>query len=156
MLLREPPWGEKDFSPRRVRDDDFFMLCAHLEYCDIAASKDTAADAAVRVAKENAVNPPREFLSRLEWDRRPRLDTWLAYYLGADEQPAQYLAMVGSKWLIGAVSRVFEPGCKFDSVLILEGSQGLGKSMALRRWPRSTARTSSSIRSATSAPRTRS
>ena len=75
---------------------------------------------------------PREYLRRLAWDGKPRLDTWLTYYLGADEQPAEYLALVGSKWLIGAVSRVFEPGCKFDSVLILEGSQGLGKSMALR------------------------
>ncbi|HEX4613310.1 MAG TPA: VapE domain-containing protein, partial [Urbifossiella sp.] len=132
MLARRPPWESGDFSPRSIRDDDFFMLAAHLEYCDISASKDTAADAAIRVAKENAINPPREFLSRLEWDRQPRLDTWLTYYLGADEQPAEYLALVGAKWLVGAVSRVFAPGCKFDSVLILEGSQGLGKSMALR------------------------
>ena len=84
------------------------------------------------MAKEQSINPPREYLSRLTWDGKPRLDTWLTYYLGADEQPPEYLALVGSKWLIGAVSRVFEPGCKFDSVLILEGSQGLGKSMALR------------------------
>ena len=134
MLTRRPPWddGTGNFSPRHVRDDDFFMLAAHLEYCDLSASKETAADAAVRVAKENAINPPREYLARLEWDRRPRLDTWLTYYLGADEQPGEYLALVGSKWLIGAVSRVFDPGCKFDSVLILEGTQGLGKSMALR------------------------
>lgn len=134
MLTRRPPWsdGLKPFSPRPIRDDDFFMLAANLEYCDISASKDTAADAAIRVAKENTINPPREYLSRLVWDRKPRLDSWLTYYLGADEQPAEYLALVGSKWLIGAVSRVFEPGCKFDSVLILEGTQGIGKSMALR------------------------
>lgn len=133
MLARRPPWNDgADFSPRAIRDDDFFMLAANLEYCDISASKEMAADAAVRVAKENSINPPREFLSRLEWDERPRLDAWLAYYLGAEDQPADYLAMVGAKWLVGAVSRVFDPGCKFDSVLILEGSQGLGKSMALR------------------------
>lgn len=132
MLARCPPWEQGDFTPRPIRDDDFFMLAAGLEYCDISVSKDTAADASVRVAKENAINPPREYLSRLKWDRKPRLATWLTYYLGADEQPAEYLALVGAKWLIGAVSRVFEPGCKFDSVLILEGSQGLGKSMALR------------------------
>lgn len=132
MLSRRPPWEEGDFAPRSIRDDDFFMLAAHLEYCDISVSKDTAADASIRVAKENAINPPREFLSRLDWDGKRRLDTWLSYYLGADEQPLEYLALVGAKWLIGAVSRVFEPGCKFDSVLILEGSQGLGKSMALR------------------------
>ena len=132
MLLSRPPWEGEGFVPRAIRDDDFFMMSAHLEYCDIAVTKDTAADAAIRVAKENAINPPRECLSRLKWDGKRRLDTWLTYYLGADEQPAEYLAMVGAKWLIGAVSRVFEPGCKFDSVLILEGSQGLGKSMALR------------------------
>lgn len=134
MVMRRPPWedGSSDFSPRPIRDDDFFMLAAQLEYCDISASKETAADAAVRVAKENAINPPREYLGRLAWDGKGRLDTWLPYYLGADEQPAEYLALVGSKWLIGAVSRVFEPGRKFDSVLILEGTQGLGKSMALR------------------------
>lgn len=132
MLTRRPPWEQGDFVPRSIRDDDFFMLAANLEYCDISVSKETAADAAVRVAKEQAVNPPREYLSRLEWDGVPRLNKWLTYYLGAEDQPADYLALVGSKWLIGAVARVFEPGCKFDSVLILEGSQGLGKSMALR------------------------
>ena len=133
MLMRRPPWdGAGDFCPRSIRDDDFFMLAANLEYCDISVSKDTAADAAIRVAKEQSINPPREYLSRLRWDGTPRLDTWLTYYLGADEQPPEYLALVGSKWLIGAVSRVFDPGCKFDSVLILEGTQGIGKSMALR------------------------
>jgi putative DNA primase/helicase len=132
MISRMPPWEEGNFSPRSIRDDDFFMLAAGLEYCDISVSKDTAADAAIRVAKENAINPPREYLSRLIWDGKPRIDSWLTYYLGADEQPREYLALVGAKWLVGAVSRVFAPGCKFDSVLILEGSQGLGKSMALR------------------------
>lgn len=133
MIMRRPPWEDSpDFAPRPIRDDDFFMLAAHLEYCDISVSKDTAADAAVRVAKERSINPPREYLSRLEWDGVPRLDRWLTYYLGADGQPAEYLALVGAKWLIGAVSRVFRPGSKFDSVLILEGAQGLGKSMALR------------------------
>jgi len=84
------------------------------------------------VAKERVINPPKEYLSRLAWDGTHRLDRWLTYYLGADEQPAEYLSLVGAKWLIGAVNRVFQPGCKFDSVMILEGSQGLGKSMALR------------------------
>jgi predicted P-loop ATPase len=134
MLTCRPPWddGSRDFSPRSIRDDDLFMLAAHLEYCCISVSKETAADAAIRVAKENAVNPPREYLSRLAWDGRARLDTWLTYYLGADGQPSEYLALVGAKWLIGAVSRLYTPGCKFDNVLILEGPQGLGKSMALR------------------------
>ena len=80
MLARCPPWGERDFSPRPVRDDDFFMLAAQLEYCDITVTTATAADAAVRVAKDNWINPPREYLSRLVWDRRPP-DRHLAHLL---------------------------------------------------------------------------
>lgn len=133
MVIRCPQWDDPaSFRPRRLADEDYFMIAAHLEYCDMRVSKETAAEATIKVAKENAVNPPRDYFERLRWDGVKRLDAWLTYYLGADEQPPEYLALVGSKWLIGAVSRIYQPGCKFDSVLILEGVQGLGKSVALR------------------------
>lgn len=128
-----PPWEtETAFMPRRVKDSDFFMLSAHLERFGLRISSGDVYDVVVKLAHENAVNPPRDFFNTLKWDGAPRLDTWLTYYMGATEQPAQYLALVGSKWLIGAVSRIYRPGCKFDSVLIFEGSQGIGKSQALR------------------------
>jgi len=57
----------------------------------------------------------------------PRIDTWLREYLGAD-MPEPYLSEISRKWLLAAVARIFEPGIKFDHMLVLEGIQGRGKS----------------------------
>ena len=65
-----------------------------------------------------------------EWDGEHRIDTWLSEYLGAEE--SAYIRSAGKKWLIGAVARAMESPVKMDCVLILEGSQGAGKSTALR------------------------
>ena len=59
-----------------------------------------------------------------------RLQSRLPDYLGVD--PSPYAAAVGSRWMISAVARVFEPGCKAGCCLILEGEQGIRKSTALR------------------------
>lgn len=126
-----PPW-ENNFMPRRVMDNDFFMLAAHLEKFGLRINSGDVYDIIVKISQENIINPPRDFFDTLVWDGQNRLDNWLCYFMGADKQPREYLALVGSKWLIGAVSRIYEPGCKFDSVLIFEGSQGIGKSNALR------------------------
>jgi predicted P-loop ATPase len=85
----------------------------------------------ISIARRNIVNPPHAYFESLVWDKKPRLDNWLCYYLGAEDQPKAYLNLVGSKWMIGVVARIYEPGCKFDTVLILEGDQYLGKSRAL-------------------------
>jgi predicted P-loop ATPase len=58
------------------------------------------------------------------------LDNWLTRFIGADETP--YTQSVGRSALIGAVARIRNPGCKVDTVPIIEGKQGLGKSSAAR------------------------
>ena len=61
----------------------------------------------------------------------PRVDTLLVDYLGAEDTP--YVRAVTRKTLIGAIQRVLEPGCKFDTVLVLDGKPGIGKSTLLRK-----------------------
>lgn len=134
FFVKCPPWeNERTFLPHPLRDDEILNYRAWVDTRGLIVGKNDAADILISIARRNTINPPREYFETLKWDGKPRLDTWLTYYLGATEQDHRYLALVGSKWLIGAVKRVYEPGCKFDSVLILEGEQYIGKSGALER-----------------------
>jgi predicted P-loop ATPase len=93
-------------------------------------TKDTVHAAVDLRASERPFHPVRDYLSNLRWDGHPRLNRWLADYLGAEHTP--YASAVGRMFLIGMVARIFEPGCKNDYMMILEGSQGALKSMACR------------------------
>lgn len=93
-------------------------------------SKELCFEAHSFIAKKYAYHPVKEYLENLTWDSVPRLDTWLESAFKA-EGPEDYLKAVSRKVLTAAVARVFEPGCKFDYVLVLEGNQGEGKSMTL-------------------------
>ena len=94
------------------------------------------------VAFENKKHVVREYLDGLEWDGIPRLDTWLSAYLGGhlndrgqdidEEAEEELLAAMGRKFMVSAVARAFNPGCKVDTMLILVGPQGCGKSTAFR------------------------
>lgn len=93
-------------------------------------SKSMVVDAIVSVSHGYIINPPRDYILSLEWDGKPRLDLWLNDVYGA---PADDLyAAIGSNWFKGLVKRVLHPGCQFDEVLVLEGSQGTRKSSSLR------------------------
>lgn len=94
------------------------------------AKKSDVSDAIDLVASENKINPLRDSLERLEWDGRPRLNTFASRYLGAENTELNNLFC--RKWFIAAVARVLRPGCKVDHVLILEGAQGIGKSTVAR------------------------
>jgi NAD(P)-dependent dehydrogenase (short-subunit alcohol dehydrogenase family) len=67
----------------------------------------------------------RDYLNGLVWDGTERLDTMLIRYMAAEDTP--YVRAVTRKWMVGAVKRVMQPGCKFDQMLILVGAQGIGK-----------------------------
>ena len=88
------------------------------------------------IARRNCYHPVRDYLESLpRWDGVPRLGTWLIDYCGvesSDSNPNNYAMAVGEKFLIAAVKRIMEPGVKCDSVLVLEGKQGIGKSTVPR------------------------
>jgi len=65
------------------------------------------------------------------WDGVPRLDTWLVDWFAAEDTP--FVRLVGRKWLVSAMARALQPGCKVDHTLVLHGPrQGEGKSEAIK------------------------
>lgn len=87
-------------------------------------------DTVLYEARQNRYHPVLEYLDSLDWDKVARVDTWLSVYLGVEDTP--YGRAVGRLLLVAAVRRVRVPGCKFDSMPVLEGPQGTGKSTVLR------------------------
>ena len=81
-------------------------------------------------ANNNRYHPVRELLSSLVWDGKPRIRHALHRFLGADESDLTYESL--KLCMLGAVSRVFDPGCKFEYMLCLVGGQGAGKSSFFR------------------------
>ncbi len=133
----EDVW-QKSFKPWRVkrgacvRDADSVAIKAWLSATfRMEPAKERIDEVLIDIAQMNSFHPVREYLESLEWDGTPRLETWLADYLGASG-PASYLRDAGVKTLVAMVARIYRPGLKFDTVLILEGPQGIGKSSAAR------------------------
>lgn len=89
-------------------------------------SQTLAFEAVAAVARAHPFHPVREYLGGLVWDGVERVETLLVRHLGAADTP--YVRAVTRKFMLGAVARVMRPGCKFDSILLLRGAQGLGKS----------------------------
>lgn len=94
----------------------------------LEASASFVAESVPVVARANTIHPLRAKLSSLVWDKVPRVDTWTTRYLGAADTEVH--REMGKRWLLAAVARAFDPGCKVDCALILEGDQGRGKSSA--------------------------
>lgn len=88
-----------------------------------------AFDAATQECLQHTSDPICDYLDGLKWDGRKRLDRWLVDYLGAEDTP--FNREVGKLTLVAAVRRARQPGCKFDQILVLEGSEGAGKSTAI-------------------------
>lgn len=85
--------------------------------------------AITKVSDDRAYHPILEYLDALPpWDNRQRVNTFFIDYLGAED--TAYTQAVTRKTLVSAVARVKLPGIKFDNVPVLNGPQGIGKSMS--------------------------
>ena len=92
---------------------------------------DVAHHAIRRVAYLNRHHPVRDWLEELPpWDRTKRLELLLPGYVGAVDTPLT--RAMGRCFLISSVARILDPGCKVDTVLVLQGKQGCGKSTFVR------------------------
>jgi predicted P-loop ATPase/phage/plasmid primase-like uncharacterized protein len=128
-----PPWeAKKKFIVRPFTDNDVVNMAAELETLGLNYNPKRTREAIETVAEKHSIHPVRTWFDQLKWDGVPRLGTWLERYCGAMEQDKDYLKTVGTIWMVAAVRRIYEPGVKFDHMLVLEGKQAIGKSTALR------------------------
>lgn len=123
------PWNMTP-GTRLWTDADDAGLRWYLENKYEVTGRDKVQDAMIMCAEQNGFNEVLDYLNSLKWDGVPRLDTLFIDYLGAEDNV--YTRAVARKSLTAAVARAFEPGCKYDTMPILIGRQGAGKSTLIR------------------------
>ncbi|MBZ0161662.1 MAG: hypothetical protein K8H74_03005 [Notoacmeibacter sp.] len=107
-----------------------FLRGLIIDNFDFDPRAENVRDAVTQLCLEHTFHPIRQMLDSLSWDGVPRIDRWLTNYMGAQDTPLNQA--IGAIMFIAAVRRVREPGSKFDTIVILEGRQGSGKSTALQ------------------------
>lgn len=131
MVTEDLPWQTKRPVPRMWNDTDDAGIRWYLETNYGITGKEKIFDATNIAFSDNATHPIKEYIEETEWDGTKRIDTLLIDYYGAEDNV--YTRQATRKTLIAAVARIYEPGIKFDEMLILIGSQGIGKSTFFNR-----------------------
>ncbi|MFA2751108.1 VapE domain-containing protein [Bacillus mobilis] len=131
------PW-RKRLLPHKpyeswIGSDDSRLLHWFETKWDIS-TKNIIQNAYIEVTRQNSFHPVKEYLESHTWDGSERVETFFIDYLGANDTP--YIRAVTRKWIVAAVTRIYEPGCKFDYMPVLVGAQGAGKSSTIAKLAR--------------------
>ena len=118
----KPGWSDTDLACAKLYFERTYGIWSPTKFKDAILAV---------TSSERLYHPVKEYLGSLKWDGTPRLDTLLIDYLGAEDTP--YVRAVTRKTLVAAVARIYRPGIKFDSILVLVGEQGMGKSTLFAR-----------------------
>ena len=114
------------------RDQDDAQLISYVDSHYGSFSARNYEIAVTKVTDDRSYHPIREMFEALPpWDGVHRVDTLLIDYLGAQDNP--YVRAVTRKALCAAYDRVFNPGIKYDYMIVLNGDQGIGKSTLIAK-----------------------
>lgn len=131
VLRKSPPFPRPTHEPPVWQDVDDLRTVAWLEKHErYRGPFELVCRAITTVARAQAFHPVRDYLRSLRWDGVKRIDSWLATVFGTPD--GEYSQAVGRCFLVAAVARAMRPGCKADTMLVLESAQGQGKSTAVR------------------------
>ena len=122
------PWRRT--SGASINDDDIDNLCMYFE-SNYGLMNDNRMLRAINVvATENGYHPVKDYLEKLVWDGKSRIGEFLPKYVGAEE--CEYTYEATKLLLMALISRIYDPGIKFDLMICLVGGQGIGKSTLFR------------------------
>lgn len=129
-LLGPAPWDPGNVY-RGWEDRDDAAVYARIQKTYGLRSRQDMRDALTLASAGRHYHPIRAALEALEYRGGGFVRRLLPEFLGAEDN--EYTAQVMRLWMLGAVARVYEPGCKFDYAIVLQGAQGIGKSTFLRK-----------------------
>ncbi|HWQ74496.1 MAG TPA: virulence-associated E family protein [Syntrophomonas sp.] len=138
-VIRKPlPWRQKERLDREYEPwlgaDDKRLQHWFAKLYNLNSAR-LIQNAFTEVVYQNMFHPIKAYIESHIWDGIPRAETIFIDYLGAVD--THYTRQVTRKMLLAAVKRLYEPGCKFDYMLVLIGPQGAGKSSLLAKLGRS-------------------
>jgi predicted P-loop ATPase len=153
ILQHDPQWGPTQLyydsfldrvmmsasPPRAIRDEDITRITVAIQSDDEPTihgiSEGQVASAVNYVARQRERHCVRDYLHSLKDDDEPRIDRLFLDYFGARpsaDQSESYVLACGRHFFLSIVARAMTPGCQLDTMIVLEGAQGIGKSKALR------------------------
>lgn len=122
----------QEFLGDELKDETMVMLREYVwRLFRYETGKDPLLDAVKLVCLENTFHPIKNYFEALPtWDGLERVGTFLEKYCGADH--SELNTAIGHIIFVGAVRRIMEPGCRFDTVPVLVGKEGTNKSTLLK------------------------
>lgn len=131
-VQKDLPWRKITGKADAVwTDTDDALLRHYLEQTYGLTGKDRIFDGCNVAAQRHRYHPVRDYLDTCEWDGVKRVEILLIRYLGAKDTP--YTRAVTRMHMAASVARIMNPGIKYDTVITIRGSQGLGKSTLIAR-----------------------
>lgn len=133
LLVRNHPphLTEPLLKPRPIEDFDLILLRGwfSMHYRGLEMLPSDFDSVIIDLGRKCKINAVKEYIESTQWDGIPRLKKWLSTYLGCANN--WFEDEIGEKVLVAAVTRIYEPGAKWDYMIMLEGHQGQQKSWAL-------------------------
>ena len=117
---------------REWTNADDSNLRSYIEHKYGLKNNEKVMDGLANVCSRNVTNPVKTMLEDCQnlWDGNKYVENLLPAMLGCEKN--EYTTAVMHLFMLGAVARIYKPGCKFDYMLVLVGPQGKGKSTFLR------------------------
>lgn len=130
VALSSLPWRKVE-GEHTWNDTDDAGLRHYIEKLYGISGKDRIADAFSLCAEKNRFHRIKDYLTSLQWDGTKRLDRLFIDYFGSAD--TVYTRAVTRKSFVAAVARAMQPGVKFDTMAVITGKQGIGKSTLLKK-----------------------